>query len=622
MTTKGLRLKSLAFHGPSRTPAIIAFSAGLNVVFGASNTGKSFIVDTIDYMLGGKGPLRDIPERTGYEQILLALETLDNQQFTLVRSTGGGAFRLHQGLFSDALPQGDGEVLADVHNDRREDNLSAYLLAKLDLSHKRVRRNKAGDTNSLSFRNLARLIIVNEEEIIQQRSPLSDGNLTADTSNTSVFKILLTGVDDSALVTAQSRSPEQQTRGAQLDLLDQLIKGYEAQIKELTGSKDELESQLDKLDDTMNRHGEQLALSESTFREASAQRRETAKKVELAQTRVAEITTLLDRFSLLQVHYRSDIERLRGIEEAGSLFSALSEARCPLCGASAEHHDVNSDCEANVDPIVAAAEAEIAKIEVRQAELADTITTLRKEAVSFERRLPRLEATFSTLSGEIERVIAPNLRELRSSYKQLADKGGEVREALGIYRGLKDFQDRKAKLEAEDQVDGTGGGASDVDLSTSVLDKFSTVVRDILKDWHFPDVDRVHFDTKARDLVINGKARTSFGKGLRAITQSAFTVGLMQFCRQNSTSHPGFVVLDSPLLSYREPDSAADDLRGTDLNDAFYGYLGSLPDDRQVIIVENTDPPAAIQTSQKAIKFTGIKGTGRAGYFPEPELLS
>jgi hypothetical protein len=187
---------------------------------------------------------------------------------------------------------------------------------------------------------------------------------------------------------------------------------------------------------------------------------------------------------------------------------------------------------------------------------------------------------------------------------------------------LKDLQDRKAKLEAEDQADGTGSGASDVDLSTSVLDKFSTVVRDILKDWHFPGVDRVHFDTKARDLVINGKARTSFGKGLRAITQSAFTVGLMQFCRQNSTPHPGFVVLDSPLLSYREPDSAADDLRGTDLNDTFYGYLGSLPDDRQVIIVENTDPPAAIQASQKAIKFTGIKGTGRAGYFPEPEPLS
>ena len=45
--TKGLRLKSLSFHGSVRDTAIIEFGAGLNVLFGASNTGKSFIVDTI-----------------------------------------------------------------------------------------------------------------------------------------------------------------------------------------------------------------------------------------------------------------------------------------------------------------------------------------------------------------------------------------------------------------------------------------------------------------------------------------------------------------------------------------------------------------------------------------------
>lgn len=612
----GLRIKSLAFHGPARPPAVIRFDAGLNVIFGASNTGKSFIVDTIDYMLGGKGPLRDIPERTGYDQILLAFEALGDETFTLVRSTGGGAFRLHQGLFAETLPEGEGAVFADVHNDRRDDNLSAYLLAKLDLGHKRIRKNKAGDTNSLSFRNLARLIIINEEEIIQQRSPLSDGNVTADTANTSVFKLLLTGVDDSALVSAQARSPEEQSRGAQLDLLDQLIKDYEGQVRELTGSRDDLESQFSKLESTMNRHGEQLALSESSFRESSARRRDAAKKVELAQTRLAEIATLLERFSLLQVHYGADIERLRGIEEAGSLFSALSGSRCPLCGASAEYHDLSSDCEGNVDPIIAGAQAEIAKIIVRQSELADTIKLLRKEAASFERRLPKLEESFSNLSGEIERVIAPNLRVLRANYRQLADKSGEVREALAIHRGLKDLQERKAKLEAEEQAEGAGGGISDVDLSSSILDKFAIVVRDILKDWHFPDIDRVHFDMKARDLIINGKTRTSFGKGLRAITQSAFTVGLMQFCLQNNKPHPGFIVLDSPLLSYREPESAADDLRGTDLNDAFYAYLAILPNDRQVIVVENTDPPSGVQSSQQSIKFTGIKGVGRYGLFP------
>lgn len=84
------------------------------------------------------------------------------------------------GIYTETLPQGEGTILHEQHNDRKDDNLSSFLLAKIGLTHKRIRRNKAGDTNSLSFRNIARLLLVNEEEIIQQRSPLSDGNLVAD----------------------------------------------------------------------------------------------------------------------------------------------------------------------------------------------------------------------------------------------------------------------------------------------------------------------------------------------------------------------------------------------------------------------------------------------------------
>lgn len=614
--TLGLRLHSLTFHGPARGVAAITFGPSLNVIFGASNTGKSFIVDTIDFMLGGKGPLRDVPERQGYDQILLAIETLAGEKFTIARSTAGGGFRLYDGLHSLTLPVGDGTPLADTHNDKKDDNLSAYLLGKLDLRQRRIKKNKHSDTISLSFRHLARLVIVNEEEIIQQRSPLSDGNYVADTANTSVFKLLLTGVDDGALTASRPRSPEEQSRSGQIELLEQLIEDYNAQVKELAGPRSQLEEQLERLDDSMTRHGEQLALSEAEFRAASNSRRDTAKRIEEAKNRLGDITALLDRFSLLETHYRSDVERLSAIAEAGSLFNALGEASCPLCGAAPELHQLSEDCDGNVDLIVAAARAEIGKIEIRRAELKETITSLRKDAVSLERRLPRLETDFTELSGKIEKVVAPNLRQLRTSYRQLADKGGEVREALAVFKGLKDLEERKAKLESEMESGEGGANVGDVDLSTSTADKFAVLIRDILKAWHFPEIDRVHFDMKVRDLVINGKSRTSYGKGLRAITQAAFSIGLMEFCRQNETPHPGFAVLDSPLLSYKEPDGAADDLRGSDLKDHFYGYLELLKPDRQVIIVENTEPPAAFQKTEQCIKFTGLPTVGRAGFFP------
>jgi hypothetical protein len=202
---------------------------------------------------------------------------------------------------------------------------------------------------------------------------------------------------------------------------------------------------------------------------------------------------------------------------------------------------------------------------------------------------------------------------MRQTYGELADKKAEVREALGLYRTLKDLQDRKAILEAEEEK--IGGGNADTDLPSSSIDRFSTVVLEILKEWHFPNVQRVHFDQRMRDLVIDGKNRVAFGKGLRAITQSAFSIGLLQYCRKQDTPHPGFVLLDSPLLSYKEPDGEDDDLRHTDLKQRFYHYLRGIDDDQQVIIIENTDPPADVQTLPQAIKFTGNPDEGRAGLF-------
>jgi hypothetical protein len=187
---------------------------------------------------------------------------------------------------------------------------------------------------------------------------------------------------------------------------------------------------------------------------------------------------------------------------------------------------------------------------------------------------------------------------------------------LSLFGTLSDLEDRRIKLLAQVDGEAAGSSSSEVELPTSAADSFAALVLTILKEWHFPDADRVHFDLRDRDLVLNGKKRVSYGKGLRAVTQAAFTVGLLEYCRQNGRTHPGFIILDSPLLSYREPDNAEDDLSSSDLNAHFYHYLSTRMDDRQFIIVENTDPPADVQASEQAIKFTGTAVSGRYGYFP------
>ena len=52
MAGKSIQLEQIAFVGPTRE-RIVDFSPGVNVICGASDTGKSFLAEAIDFMLGG-----------------------------------------------------------------------------------------------------------------------------------------------------------------------------------------------------------------------------------------------------------------------------------------------------------------------------------------------------------------------------------------------------------------------------------------------------------------------------------------------------------------------------------------------------------------------------------------
>ena len=73
MTTGYLQLRRIAYTGP-RKRSEHSFSSGVNVICGASDTGKSFLAESIDFMLGGS-ELRDIPERTPYGEIRARLRS-------------------------------------------------------------------------------------------------------------------------------------------------------------------------------------------------------------------------------------------------------------------------------------------------------------------------------------------------------------------------------------------------------------------------------------------------------------------------------------------------------------------------------------------------------------------
>ena len=121
-------VRGLSFTGPERPLAEVNFNIGLNLLFGASNTGKSFMVKVLDFMLGSSRSLPEISERDGYDRAWLALTLPSQGDVTLMRSLAGGAFELHAGHVSTVESWKNVRALSARHDHSNDDNLSQLLI--------------------------------------------------------------------------------------------------------------------------------------------------------------------------------------------------------------------------------------------------------------------------------------------------------------------------------------------------------------------------------------------------------------------------------------------------------------------------------------------------------------
>jgi hypothetical protein len=244
------------------------------------------------------------------------------------------------------------------------------------------------------------------------------------------------------------------------------------------------------------------------------------------------------------------------------------------------------------------------------------VDSLEREREAVNNSLAHFQDEYNACEKELSDIATPAVASERASYNQLVSKRAEVRITLDKIERFKRLIEQRAELEGEQPETPDSTTTTRTQVSKSILDDFSKTIERRLEEWHFPNATRLFFDESKRDLQIAGKERSSTGKGLRAITHAAVMIGLMEFSRERGLPHPGFVVLDSPLLAYWKPEGEEDDLRGTDLDEMFYRYLLGLHKENQIIIIENKPPPDFVVKEGHVTVFTKIPHRGRYGFFP------
>ena len=604
--SRGFALKQLSLTGPGVPKAEVTFEQGLNVVVGPSDTGKTFIAQCIDFMLGASTPPKSIPEVDGYDTAHLELETAIGETLVLQRSLSGGAFLLSRG--DETHP------LKEAHEAENEETVSHLFLSLTGFTGQKVRTNARGGTRTVSFRDIAHLIVVGEEDVITERSPILSGQYTSKTAETSVFRLLLTGHDDSSLIEQDEPKVAKGKQEGKKELLEDLLGKNEREIDEL-GPEDITPESIDGTIGEAEAAIEELNGSLTAERASAAtlelERKSAWQALRQVESRAAVSVELQHRFELLQKQYASDLRRLEAIGEAGVRLAQMTEERCPVCGAVAEHHDEQHRLAyAQPEDVAAACGAEGEKLQLLVRDLSVTISSNTQELAELEAKAESYRAQLQAAQRTLREEMQPRVAALVDRLREADQHRGRLESLAVLYRRRGELS---SMLEEAEKPIPRPAKLPSASVGTDEAEQFSQAAEELLRTWNFPGLDRVTFSEDDQDLVISGRKRSSHGKGVRALTHAAFSLALLRYCRANERPHPGLVLVDSPLVVYREPDSseAGEEFK---VKDAFYRGVAADFGSAQVIVLENEAPPADL-TDANIVSFTGADH-GRSGFLP------
>ncbi|MER9880986.1 hypothetical protein [Mesorhizobium sp. M0118] len=614
-----IRIERVAMTGPHAKTVSVPFVDGVNIVWGASNAGKSFIRKAIDYIFGGEKV--DVPaEGIGYDNFVVWLSTPKAGAITLRRSIHGGDIYMALGHTDSVNSNSPGyDELKATHV--QSPNVSKFVLQQSGYREARLLKNERAEKSSFSLRVLIRYLIVDETRMIDEKSILLHHNTTVTAEDKTLIKFLLTGVDGSSVEQVRSGDQLKAARDAKVELLSQLADKIRKKISP-ERSNIELERMLAIAEQERDDFQRIMIDRQDAIDVLAAQVRVETSTLLDEETEIADLSTMIVRFEELASIFASDLDRLSGLEEGGFLLQKFAKMNCPICGAAPEHQHLHHDL-GDIELQRMAAEAEIAKIRREETELTNTVAEAKNERTHREIEVERVRGARAETQQALDNAMGRET-SARVTFAKSTERVREREREMDDRRLLASYETEIEEVSRERVASRQRAAGLNLDLSPSEANELSKVIKRVLKAWNYPGGESVHFSVQEQDIVVDGKNRRNNGAGIRAILHAAFKVALLLYCREAGRPHPGFIVLDSPLLAYRPADETKGlgdlteeelEVQRANLAAHFYDHLHGLQNFAQIIVIENHKSDQAVVAPYPNTQFTRNPNLGRVGFF-------
>lgn len=581
-------IERLIVAGNYKEPSILEFKDGLNIVCGPSDSGKSYVLECIDYMFGSDKIRLD--RNTGYDLIKMIVST-ENGKVTFERLLDTKRIR---------VSSTDRNIDSGYYGiSGKTNNISDVWLQLIGINNNHhIIKNSRYERQRLTWRTFSHMFLIKETNVFQEQSIIMPKQNTFATAALSALLFLMTGRDFAEAETLEEKKIKEARKRAVADYIHRRLSDFSVRKAELRAFPHQDAAYLqEKVEAILN----DIAVNEKAISDAMRQNRQLLKELFDLNAQLAECNTLYNRYQSLQSQYAADIQRLAFIVDGDlNKEDIVVTSKCPFCENEITVHEEGGYAEAS--------HAELHRIQLQLNDLIEAERDLIKERDEIEKKLSILNEK----KLAVEKLIN---NELRPKVAMLKETLTEYRQAIEVQNEVSVISDFETTLQTElFDVLMDDEPEAEFKIKTyfdnQIIGVLNEYLTKILKLSRYENFSSAYFSPNTFDIIVNGKAKEAFGKGYRAFLNTVLAIALMEYLAEYGKYAPGFLIIDSPILSLKE---VGDDQASDTMKSGLFQYMLNNQFNGQIIIIENNIPELDYSNAN-IIKFTKDSTKGRYGF--------
>lgn len=579
---------------------------GLNIIYGPSNTGKTLILDCVDFMLGGDA-------RRLYKP---ALRIMAVTMYLDVDGTEVSMYReLDEAKRNDIIvvskaPGIDTGTYTVGAKTKEKDTISSLWLKLMGINQevKIIKQIEDALEQTLTVRTFYHFFVINENRISGENSILKSGGQTF-TKNIpvpTITSLIYLAKELTYISPAETQKTPSKIikvkRATARDIVDGSVNAIRE--REANGLQDDDTRSAAEIQIEINEILEQISAAEDSLKQTTDRDQKVTKRLIEISSAIAESTILKNRYDALRTQYEPDMRRLTFIAEADLHKGGIPKLdHCPFCNGELPKEKTQSCLDAAI------AEADKIELRIKDLQYAD-------EALTNE--LSRLQSQREALLREQQQVQAAIRGELRPQVEELRDKlvvftaaleRAKTKEMIRYFTEV--LNDQLLRINDEDEF------STDFDVRGKIREilkePLERLLTEILEKCNYDNYVGSRFDEDVCDVVVNGSEKLSQGQGFRAFLNTVMALAVQEMLNEFDLHMPHLLVMDSPILSLKErEEDVGTEVTSDSMRGGLFQYMIDHEKNRQTIILENEIPSLDYSTAN-IVHFTRNPERGRFG---------